>query len=273
MSARTLDVWAILCHPADVRNVGGAIRAVANHGWAGLRIVTNTDFDERDIHCYSSGAIEFVPVEFVPSLDEALADCQLVVGTSRRMRDPDAPPQWPSAGLAGRLSQDIRTAILFGTERTGLTRAQLDLCSAMVHMPTLERFPSMNLAHSVACLGYELARPNPESLGPATKEAPPILSASAREAFFTSVLDALTRLSYPPGRSPQAFVSRLRRILHRANLNHQELSMLGGIFGEMLRLGRLAGVAGQGDGEPLEGEQTKGNDDQAKDNTVEKGLR
>ncbi len=269
MSYVQLDVWAVLCHPADVRNVGGAIRAVANHGWAGLRVVTTTTFDERDIHCYSSGAVEFVPVAFVPTLDEALADCQMVVGTSRRMRDPDAPPQWPSAGLANRLSTDARTAVLFGTERTGLTRAQLDRCSAMVHMPTLERFPSMNLAHSVACLGYELARPDPGRVGPATKEETPNLSAASREAFFASVLDTLTQLAYPPGRSPQPFVSRLRRILHRANPNHQELSMIGGIFGEMLRLGRLAGVARSRVGEALEGEQSKGDDDQTEDHTVE----
>ncbi len=242
MNRPDLDVWAVLSHPADVRNVGGAIRAAANHGWAGIRIVGSTVFDERDVHCFSSGAVEFVPVEFLSGLDDALKDCQLVVGTSRRQRDPDAPPQWPSAGLAKRLSIEVRTAILFGTERTGLTRQELDLCAAMIHMPTLPRFPSMNLAHSVACLGYELARPETEGVGPTIRNEPPLLDAGAREAFFNSVFDVVSALSYPPGRSPRAFVSRLRRILHRANPSHQELSMFGGVFAEMLRLGKLAGT-------------------------------
>ena len=52
----------------------------------------------------------------------------------------------------------------------------------------------------------------------------------------------LTRLNYPPGKSPTAFVRRLRKILHRANPNQKELSMIGGIFGEMERLAKLAGT-------------------------------
>ena len=100
----------------------------------------------------------------------------------------------------------------------------------------------MNLAHAVACIAYELVRPDPSVVGPNSVESAPRLSAAARASFYAMVRDTCDQLNYPPGRSPDAFVRRLRKILHRANLNQPEISMLGGVFSELLRLGRLAGV-------------------------------
>ncbi len=237
--------WVVLCNPADTRNVGGAIRAVINAGLAGIRVVTQTELDGRDLHCYSSGSIEYGSVSFFSSVEEATADCARVIGTSRRMHDPDSPPEWPAAGLAQRLESPAKTAILFGAERTGLLKSEIDLCSALVHIPTSETYPSMNLAHAVACIGYELARPRDASkVGPALTDEPPRLNAAARDAFYGQITYILQDLNYPPGRSAPAFVRRLRKIMHRANLNQQEISMLGGVFSELHRLGGIAGAAG-----------------------------
>ena len=73
----------VLCHPADVRNVGGAIRAVVNSGIAEIRVVTEQTFDDRDLLCYSSSAIEHAHLTFYPDVASAIADCDRVVGTSR----------------------------------------------------------------------------------------------------------------------------------------------------------------------------------------------
>ena len=175
----------VLCHPADVRNVGGAIRAVVNSGIAEIRVVTEQTFDDRDLLCYSSSAIEHAHLTFYPDVASAIADCDRVVGTSRRLRDADAPPEWPSAGLARRILGDGMTAVMFGCERTGLTRSELALCSAVVHMPTSEHYQILWLAHAVACIGYELARPDPLTVGPqVAQETPPRLSEAARTSFF-----------------------------------------------------------------------------------------
>ena len=139
--------------------MGGAIRAAANAGLAGVRVASRDAFDERDLFCYSSGALDLSLVEFFDSVPDAVADCHRVIGTSRRLRDPDSPPEWPASGLSARLDAETKTAILFGTERTGLIRPELELCSAIVTIPTNENFPSMNLAHAVACISYEVARP------------------------------------------------------------------------------------------------------------------
>jgi len=256
VSTVSSSTYAILCRPVDVRNVGGAIRSVVNHGLAGLRVVGSGPFDEEDIFAYSSGAVVHRELTYFDTLADAISDCDLVVGTSRRTRDPDAPPQWPAAGVAERLVHARRVGLLFGTERTGLTKAEMDRCSAVIWVPTTAQFPSMNLAHAVACLGYELARPAASSVGPAVvDEAAPRLEGSKREAFFAHVERMVASVGYPPGRSPDAFVRRLRKILHRANPNQQELSLLGGVFSELGRLGRLAGVASA---EPLPEERSAG---------------
>ncbi len=233
-------IHAVLCHPDDPRNVGTAARAVANHGLSSLRVVTVHPFDERDLRAYSASAVSHIRYIEVATLDEAIKGCHRVVGTSRRRRDADGPPVWPAAGLRARLGGDAPTAILFGTERTGLTTAELDRCEAVVEVPTTEVHPSLNLAHAVACIGYELARPAPESVGPPAKDEAQRLSAEKRDAVYAHIQSVIEELGYPPGRSSDAFVRRLRRILHRANPSNDEISLLAGVFTEMRRLGRMA---------------------------------
>lgn len=230
----------VLCHPTDPRNVGGAIRAVVNHGIAGLRIV-GARFDPEDLFHFSSESVTRCDLSFFDDLESAVADCGRIIGTSRRPRDPLAPPAWPAAGLARRLVGQKPVAVLFGTERTGLTREEVDRCEALVWMPTSEAFPSMNLSHAVACVGYELARPAETEVGPpVAAEADARCPPKHREAFYAHVHEVSAELGYPPGRNPDAFTRRVRRILTRANPNAAEYGLLAGVFTELRRLARLA---------------------------------
>ena len=262
------QVHAVLCQPEDVRNVGAAIRAVANHGLASLRIVKTPladaapnlgldvghdpapsagpdlapdegPFSREDLFHYSAGASERIPVQVFSSLDAALQDCAQVVGTSRRTRDPLAPPFWPAAGLRRRLVEGGPVAILFGTERTGLDRSEVDRCQALITVPTTSAHESLNLGHAVAIIGYELARPEPtgETRAPAAPEA---LRAPTpvREAFYAKVEAVSAETGYPPGRNPELFARKLRRILDRANPSADELAMLMGVFSELSRLSK-----------------------------------
>lgn len=231
----------VLCNPTDPRNVGGAARAVANFGFTELRVV-GPPVAEEDVHAYSAGAVERIVVRTFADVDAAIADCARVVGTSRRSRDADGPPEWPVAGLAERLRGAGRVAVLFGTERTGLTTEELDRCAAVVAIHTADLYPSMNLAHAVACVGFELTRPVVGERGPPVVAVEARTSAGARAAFFGHVEAVVRGLGYPPGRSASAFTRRVRRILERANPDQQELSLLGGVFTELRRLGRLAGT-------------------------------
>lgn len=237
---RSRNVIAVLCNPKDPRNVGVAIRAVGNHGLGGLRIVSEHPFEERELDAYSSNYLAEVDVRWFTDLDEALADRAHVIGTSRRVRDPLAPPAWPAAGLRRRLDPEAPVAILFGNERTGLVKAEVDRCQALVWIPTEDAVPSLNLSHAVAVIGYELARPEPEAIGPAAA-APEALRTpiKAREAFYQHAFDVTTEIGYPPGRTPELFTRRLRRILTRANPNPLEYGLFAGMLSEMRRLAQL----------------------------------
>lgn len=234
------NIYAVLCDPKDPRNVGVAIRAVGNHGLAGLRIVSDHPFERRELEAYSSNYLGEVDVQEFTDLDAALADCTQVIGTSRRTRDPLAPPSWPAAGLRRRLDPEHTVAILFGTERTGLVKAEVDRCQALVWIPTQDSVPSLNLSHAVAVIGYELARPEPESTGPAASTPDPLRTPiKAREAFYQHAFDVTTEMGYPPGRTPELFTRRLRRILMRANPNPVEYGLFAGMLSEMRRLSGL----------------------------------
>lgn len=233
------NIIAVLCDPKDVRNVGVAIRAVGNHGLGGIRIVSDIDFSEEELEAYSSNYMGAVRVERFTDLDAALADCVQVIGTSRRVRDPLAPPCWPAAGMKARLDPEGPVAILFGTERTGLVKAEVDRCQALVWIPTTDAVPSLNLSHAVAVIGYELARPDAEGWGP-PPEAPDQLRTpiKAREAFYQHAHDVAEEIGYPPGRTAELFTRRLRRILTRANPNPLEYGLFAGMLSEMRRLSK-----------------------------------
>ncbi len=239
LRART---WVVLCHPADPRNLGASIRAVVNHGLAGLRLVSQQLFDPGDLLHFSASAIHQVDLRSYKTLDEAISDCAQVVGTSRRTRDPQAPPFWPAAGFPLRLAAKGEIALLFGTERTGLTWEEVERCEALIQIPTTEAFPSMNLGHAVACMGYELARPLPEEVGPPLSARPqPRAAAEHRQAFYAKVREIAAEMDYPPGRNPDAFTRKLRKVLDRGNLSQADYGLFSGIFSELRRLYRFGG--------------------------------
>lgn len=234
LSART---WITLCNPADPRNVGGAIRACANFGYRGIRIVTQTRFDDRDLLCFSSEALLTVEVQFFETLDECLSDQHLVIGTTRRQRDPHAPSMCSLREVGSRLPEHGEVTILFGAERTGLIAEEVERCQELVWIPTSEQFPSMNLAHAVAVVGYGLGADPELSLSDSSSALAKMdMSQTAQESFFRSVHENLQRADYPSGRHPQGFLRRLRRFLSRANPTQEELGLLGGVFAELARL-------------------------------------
>lgn len=238
--------WITLCHPADPRNVGGVIRVVANFGFKGLRIVSTKTFDERDLLCFSSEASQKVNVEFYNNLDDCLQDQHFVLGTTRRNRDPDAPAMSALSAIETVLPTTGSISLLFGAERTGLTASEVERCHHLLWIPTTEVFPSMNLAHAVAVFGYAVSQIDAQEVtargdGPTITQTnvPAQLSQTKQEAFFRKLNANLETAQYPPGRHPQGYLRRLRRLLMRANPTQEELGLLGGVFSELARLSKL----------------------------------
>jgi tRNA/rRNA methyltransferase len=150
------------------------------------------------------------------SLDAAIKDAALVLGTSdgrRSLRRPVVSLPELSDYLKKNLPNRGRVAVLFGCEKTGLSREHIAHCHALVRIPTVPELPSMNLGQAVALLAYELSRPRgkQKALAPELAPAP----AEQTEALLTEFLRVFPILGYMPGVAPALQARKVRDALKR----------------------------------------------------------
>ncbi|WP_110657722.1 RNA methyltransferase [Salinicola halimionae] len=237
-------------HPG---NIGAATRAMRNMGLEDLALVTPR-CNPKDLEAYSraSGATTLVDsARQFDALEDAVADCTLVVGASARSRHLPWPMIGPRA-LAESLPQalkpaEARVALVFGREDTGLTNAELQRCHQHVHIPTNPDFSSLNLAAAVQVLAYECRQaflaledtsssaalaPDLEAEQPfgVIWDNPPATHADL-ERFFVHLENTLTAIEFHDPDNPRQLMARLRRLFMRAHLDSMEMNILRGILG------------------------------------------
>lgn len=156
----------VLCRPEESRNIGSVCRAMKNMGCYDLRITGNKE-DYSDDHVRTLAlhaadiweAAQFFPPD-IEGLKQAVADCTIAAGTTRRMGQKRkswgmTPEQFAELTLnAG----ESKVAAVFGNERTGLTDTELECCSLALNIPSNDDFPSLNLSHAVQIVSYALFR-------------------------------------------------------------------------------------------------------------------
>ncbi|CEM62360.1 rRNA methylase [Treponema phagedenis] len=161
-----LPIIIVLARPEKSKNIGSVCRAMANSDCAELRITGNaSDYDQEEICRLAIHADNIWKTArfFEPSVEglrQAVYDCAIVAGTTRRMGEKRkswgmAPEQFASFAFEQGAG---KAAIVFGNERTGLTDKELDICSLAINIPSAQNFPSLNLSHAVQIICYELFR-------------------------------------------------------------------------------------------------------------------
>jgi tRNA/rRNA methyltransferase len=236
----------VLVEPQEPGNVGAAARALKNMGFGGLRLVRPAPFtgEERWFAHLAEDVLE--GAERYGSLEEAIGDCSFVVGTTRRAgRLRGVFRNFPEGlrELKGHARRN-RVAVLFGREKTGLTNEETALCSILVTIPTRGEQPSLNLAHAVMVVAYELSRRKepqpPEAGGQRSESALPatrvLVPHDELESFYRRLERALALLAYKPkGNRDQAktTLALLRQLTGRAGLTRQELKALHGLCGQI----------------------------------------
>ena len=253
------STWICLCFPSDIRNIGGAIRAVANFKLAGLKVILEPQviLPEEKLNAFSSGAYQHIKFERYQNLVQATKEADLLVGTSRRPRSHKHLTNYQSSDLTNIISSCQQTHILFGNERVGLSRKELDLCHALVEIHSDAGFPSLNLAHAVVCLAYELTRPNVQAKQPSRTDeklqafgisseevkpqfTPAHTSSTEDEAFLRRVIEVCKRTGFPPGKNAETYGRKLRSLLRRAQPKSGDYGMILGLFRELDRLKYLS---------------------------------
>jgi tRNA/rRNA methyltransferase len=212
----------VLVRPRVPENVGAAARVLRNFGHADWALVDPGPLDGEAMRRMAVGALDLLEdVRAFPSLDDAVADCALVVGTeSRRVRG--RPPLAPEelAGAAAEAAPRGRIALVFGGERDGLRARELARCDALSRIPSSGPQASLNLAQAIAVYAHAL-RPGAVPVA----AAPALRPAAADDGELLRVEESLRAALTAGGflRGPERHAVRdLAHTLRRARLTRRE---------------------------------------------------
>ncbi len=200
-------------------NIGAAARAMSNFGFFRMRVVNAYDVAFREARSAVGAARLLAAAEEYRSLSDAVADCALVVGTSaagrRELNHPLRRLEYGARLIrAGMAAGPV--ALLFGSEKFGLSNDDMSLCHWLMRIPTREEHGSMNLGQAVALCLYEIVR---DSRAAARKPAS-VAAASGEEVerFTGLLLDLLRESGYVQPRTGASSEQKVRRLVRRLNL-------------------------------------------------------
>ena len=225
----------VLVTPRNPLNIGAAARAMSNFGFRSLRVVNPFEPSFREARS-AVGASEILEkAEQFTALSEAVADCALVVGTTavrnRELQHPVRRPEYGARLIRKRLSAGGGVALLFGSEKFGLSNDDLSHCHWLIRIPTCDENISMNLGQAVAVCLYELIRDSKFERGP---KQPEVASAAELERITTLLLEALDTSGFLSRRRVKDADERIRRLVRRLNLPARDAVIWLGILRQVL---------------------------------------
>jgi tRNA (cytidine32/uridine32-2'-O)-methyltransferase len=228
------NIRVVMVETSHPGNIGGAARAMKTMCLERLYLVRPQQFPHTVATARASGAIDVLAHAVIcDSLDEALRDTRLVIGTSARARSLEWPrldPPQCARQLMAEASSGA-AALVFGRERNGLTNAELDRCHFVTTIPCNPQYHSLNLAAAVQIMCYELllrAHDAAESDTARTQE--PLANTGEVESFYQHLEQTLIAIGFLDPSNPRHLMRRLRRLFNRARLTCNEVNILRGIL-------------------------------------------
>lgn len=227
------NINIVLVEPQGPINVGAVCRSMMNFGFTNLRLVNPCadyrSLDARRMALKAESILNQAPV--FPTLQQALADCHLAFGTTRRFGKyrEDFLTLEQSAVQALSQSFKIRVAFVFGREDRGLHTDELDLCQVFVTICTASAYPSMNLSHAVTLLLYELRKAALETASAANDDQVPAPVGEV-ENMFAHMRRTLLAAEYLDPQNPDHILRAFRRLFGRTGLNDREVRILQGLW-------------------------------------------
>ncbi len=223
------NIVVVLARPDESRNVGAVCRAMANNGIKTLRIVgKKADYDDervRILAIHAAGIWE--NAQFFDSITEAVADCAIAAGTTRRRgkkrNDKLLLPE-EFADFASK-ADDSKIAVVFGNERTGLTDEEVLECTMGVTIPSDPEFASLNLSHAVQIICYHLYRKESSQSAGYTP-----LTMDRLNKTVSTIADDLQKIGFFKITGRQDMETFWRNVLSRAVLSEGEASYIEKVF-------------------------------------------
>ncbi len=219
-------------HPG---NIGAAARAMKNMGLQKLYLVEPKIYPSAEATSRASGADDLLAQAVVcATLDEALAECSLVIGASARLRSiswPQLDPRQCAAQVMSGCGNDP-VALVFGREHAGLTNAELSRCHYLVNIPTNPDYPSLNIAAAIQVIAYELrmTMQNGAEAEKSQVDGADLATMGELEQFYAHLEAVMVESEFLDPAQPKHLMRRLRRLYNRTRLEKQELNILRGIL-------------------------------------------
>jgi TrmH family RNA methyltransferase len=225
----------ILVETSHPGNIGAVARAMKNMNISNLWLVSPKIFPSAEATSRASGADDILARATVcSSLQEAIADCNMVIGASARCRTISWPEMTPRecAEKIAITEPGNKVAIIFGRENSGLKNNELDLCHFLLRIPCNSEYSSLNIAAAVQVVCYELfiAAGKQEAIVIGDRGKTPKATATQMESFYTHLYQALTDIGFMHPDKSKSIMRRLRRIYNRIELDIKELDILRGIL-------------------------------------------
>ena len=254
------DIRIVLVEPSHPGNIGGAARAMKTMGLEDLAIVNPLRFPDPQAVWRAAGAVDVVDnARVYGGVEDAIADCGWVVGTSARSRR----VPWPVATVGEFAERLVRedlggkpVAILFGREDRGLTNDELECCNLHVMIPANPEYPSLNLAMAVQVVCYEVLQTLTQAAdtnvgttdtsrlvdrdagdaGGAGKAELPTdwdrapATAADMAALYRHLATVLSTIEFQDPKNPRLTMTRLRRMFARIHPDQTEVAILRGVL-------------------------------------------
>ena len=234
------QIRIVLVNTSHPGNIGATARAMKNMGLQRLVLVQPEDFPSGVAVGRAASAVDLLDQSrVVDTLEEAVADCGLVIGASARCRS----LPWPlldaetCADKVLAAVRNNRVALVFGREDCGLNNAELQLCHYHLQIPANPEYSSLNLAAAVLLVCYELRKAGLRLA--ARGEQPqdywdqPWATAAQLEHFHAHLERVLVAIHFHDPDNPRQLLQRLRRLFGRIRIDAMEMNMLRGMLGHI----------------------------------------
>ncbi|HKW41424.1 MAG TPA: TrmJ/YjtD family RNA methyltransferase [Gemmatimonadales bacterium] len=239
-------IAVVLHEPQDLVNIAHVVRALKNFGFRDLRLVSPREYDAYRVEGIAHQTQDVIArVVVFDRLEDALADCVHVVGFTARGRTAKRNLQRPREAAAEVLARADAgpVGLLFGREDKGLSNEALDLCHRVVTVSTNPAYASLNLAHAVVLMLYELALARGDERRPfkTPRRAGAPATVEEFERVLADVAAALRVIGFFKTRQVEGVMRTVREVIHRTPLDEREAKLLRAMAIEVVKYGeRLA---------------------------------
>lgn len=232
------NIRVILCCPSHPGNIGAVARAMKTMGLRSLYLVNPKLFPDKEAETRAAGARDLLNKAIVcKNLNEALSGTKIAAAFTARQRSLSLDALNVKLGARKILGQaeDSPVAVVFGTEKYGLTSDEVSKCQFIVHIPTNPAYSSLNLASAVQIMSYELrmALPNVQEY---SSSLDTLANHDEIESYYRHFEQTMINCGFLDPKNPKHLMRRIRRLYSRTNLERKEINLLRGILNSFEKL-------------------------------------